>query len=128
MPEINGVSVPFLPAGGVDGLSRKPSQTLKGTGSVPFEDVFREELGKVKFSGHAKTRMTGRDIALSDTEMTRLESAVDKATEKGAKESLVLYPDKAFIVSVPNRTVITAMDRQQLDNGVITNIDSAVMA
>ena len=38
------------------------------------------------------------------------------------------FGDKAFIVNVPNKTVITAMDKAQLMSNVITNIDSAVIA
>jgi flagellar operon protein len=52
---------------------------------------------------------------------------VDKAEAKGAKESLVLVDDVALVVSVKNRTVITAVDRQHLKENVFTNIDSAVV-
>ena len=34
----------------------------------------------------------------------------------------------AFVVSVPNRTVITAVDRDHMKQQVFTNIDSAVIA
>lgn len=33
----------------------------------------------------------------------------------------------AFIVSVPNQTVITAMDQTEADENVFTNIDGAVI-
>ena len=35
--------------------------------------------------------------------------------------------DLGFIVSVPSRTVITALDSSRLDGGVITGIDAAVV-
>jgi flagellar operon protein len=60
--------------------------------------------------------------------MKRLESAVAKAGDKGAKDSLVMLRDMAFIVSVRNRTVITALNGEQTHNNVFTNIDSAVVA
>ena len=72
--------------------------------------------------------MISRDINLSDAEMQKLESAVDRAEQKGAKESLILFENKAFIVSIPNKTVITAVDREHLNSNVITDIDSAVIA
>jgi flagellar operon protein len=53
---------------------------------------------------------------------------VDRAEEKGARDSLVLLRDMAFIVSVSNRTVVTAMDGERLKENVFTNIDSAVIA
>ena len=53
---------------------------------------------------------------------------MDKAGQKGGQDSLVLLRDMAFIVSVPNKTVVTAMDADQVKENVFTNIDSAVIA
>jgi flagellar operon protein len=52
---------------------------------------------------------------------------VDRAAAKGARESLVMMDDVALVVSVKNRTVITAVDRAHLKDNVFTNIDSAVI-
>jgi flagellar operon protein len=52
---------------------------------------------------------------------------IEKAAQKGAKESLVMIDDIALVVSVRNRTVITAVDQQHLKENVFTNIDSAVI-
>ena len=66
--------------------------------------------------------------------MGRLSEAVDRAEAKGAREALVLMPgaertdDLALVVSVKNRTVITAMDGNSIQDNVFTNIDSAVVA
>jgi flagellar operon protein len=59
--------------------------------------------------------------------VAKINSAVDKAAAKGAKESLILMQDMALIVSVPNRTVVTAMDKQSMQDNVFTQIDSAVI-
>ena len=40
----------------------------------------------------------------------------------------IAYEAGAFVVSVPNRTVITAVDRDHMREHVFTNIDSAVIA
>jgi flagellar operon protein len=53
--------------------------------------------------------------------------ALDKAAAKGVEDTLVLTPEAALIVSVKNRTVITAMDRSNLNGNVFTNIDGAVI-
>lgn len=127
MPEIGGVNIPFMPAGGVNELKRSTTQPQKNN-STNFDKVFAEELEKVKFSGHAETRMKSRNINLSEVEMLRLEEALNKAETKNAKDSLVFMDDKAFIVSVPNRTVITMFSRDQMNENVVTNIDSAVFA
>lgn len=128
MPELSGINIPFVPAGGVRELNRPQPTTPQTSSGVNFNDIFQEELQKLKFSGHAKTRMQTREITISDAEMLRLESAVNKANSKGANESLVIMDEKAFIVSVANKTVITAMDKSQLEQDVITNIDSVVFA
>ncbi|MFR4382765.1 MAG: flagellar protein, partial [Roseburia sp.] len=44
------------------------------------------------------------------------------------KESLVVVDSLAFIVNVPSRTVVTAMDQNESENNVFTNIDGAVIA
>jgi flagellar operon protein len=123
---INGVRVPFLPARGVDGLKER-TQT-GGTEKSSFENVLQEELRGLTFSRHARERLETRNIQLNDADMTNLQRAVNRAEEKGAQDSLVLLRDMAFIVSVPNRTVVTAMDSEHMKENVFTNIDSAVIA
>jgi flagellar operon protein len=123
---INGVRVPFLPARGVDGLKAR-TQT-GGTDKSSFENVLQEELRGLTFSRHARERLEARNMQLNDADMTNLQRAVNRAEEKGAQDSLVLLRDMAFIVSVPNRTVVTAMDSEHIKENVFTNIDSAVIA
>jgi flagellar operon protein len=123
---VNGVTVPFLPVGGAEGLREKQPLQLPGEGS--FESVFQQELQHLKFSRHAQQRLEARQIELTETDMGRLESAVERAARKGGQDSLILLRDLAFIVNVPNRTVVTAMDGENLRENVFTNIDSAVIA
>ena len=52
-------------------------------------------------------------------------AAIEQA---GGRPALVLLRDLAFIVSVKNRTVVTAIDGEHLRDNVFTNIDSAVVA
>jgi len=82
----------------------------------------------LKFSAHAEQRMRDRNIRLSDVELARLRDAVDRARAKGARESLVMMDNAAFVVSVRNQTVITAVDLESMKQNVFTNIDSAVIA
>ena len=72
-------------------------------------------------------RLDQRDIALSEDQSSRLEAGVQKASEKGIKESLVIVDSLAFIVNVPNQTVVTAMDQTESMDNVFTNIDGAVI-
>ena len=123
---VNGVRVPFLPVCGVDGFKAPQPPDLQK--DRVFDRVLQEELRGLIFSRHAQERLEARKIRLSETDMTELQQAVTRAEEKGGKDSLVLLRDMAFIVSVKNRTVVTAMDSEHLKENVFTNIDSAVVA
>lgn len=93
----------------------------KGT---DFQTILQDRL---KVSGHAQTRLQSRGIELSSQDWDRVLGGVDRAAAKGAKESLVLCDDVAMVVSIKNRTVITAVDKDHLKENVFTNIDSAVI-
>ena len=96
----------------------------------PFDSVFQTAVDRglgVKFSAHAKERLQSRNIELTDNDLSRIQSAVDKAASKGARSSLLVMDKAALIVSVTNRTVITAVDNSSLKENVFTNIDSAVI-
>jgi flagellar operon protein len=93
-----------------------------------FDQVLERELTGVKFSQHALQRLQSRNINIDQAGLAKLSSAVDKAAQKGAKESLVLMGnDLALVVSVKNKTVITAMDGASIKDNVFTNIDSAII-
>lgn len=81
----------------------------------------------LKFSAHAMQRLSDRKIAIDQATMAKVTEAVDKADSKGVDDTLVLTRDLALIVSVKNRTVITAMDRGSMTGNVFTNIDGAVI-
>ena len=53
---------------------------------------------------------------------------MNKAAAKGSKDALVMMDDTAMVVSVKNRTVITALPKEQARDNVFTNIDAAVIA
>jgi flagellar operon protein len=82
----------------------------------------------VQFSGHALQRIERRQIDVSPQTLVRLQEGVARAAGKGARESVVLVDGTAFVVSVKNRTVITAVDPGHMRDHVFTNIDSAVIA
>lgn len=124
MAEINGVKVPFVPI-----VQNNEIPKSKGTRSTSrFEQMFKTELEKLSFSSHATKRLESRDIHLSNEEISRLNEAVKKAQAKGSKDSLVMMNDTAFIVNIPNKTVVTAMYVGQGEENIFTNIDSVVFA
>ena len=52
---------------------------------------------------------------------------MQRANEKGIKDSLVIMDKLAFIVNVPSATVVTAMDQLDNSENIFTNIDGAVI-
>lgn len=107
--------------------SQTPGQkTTKTTSESSFAKVLDQAQG-VKFSQHAQDRLKSRNISFSAEELQQLEGAVNSVAQKGGKDSLVMLGDAALVVSVKNRTVVTAMDRSQMKGNVFTNIDSAVV-
>ena len=81
----------------------------------------------VKFSKHADMRLKQREITLTDEQLSRLNVGTQKAGLKGIKESLVIMDDLAFIVNTQNNTVVTAMDKNNNEENIFTNIDGAVI-
>ncbi|MBQ8591448.1 MAG: flagellar protein [Lachnospiraceae bacterium] len=108
----------------------KPVQTSDAKG-ISFQDILLQKSGMVseelKFSKHASNRLLDRNIQLTDNQLERLNSGTRKAGEKGIHESLVIVDQLAFIVNVPNNTVITAMDQTEARDNIFTNIDGAVI-
>jgi flagellar operon protein len=126
MAEINGISVPFIPIVGNESVS---SQKVGKGATSSFDAIFKEELEKVKFSNHALKRLESRNIQLSEDDISKIQDAVDKAESKGSIDSLVMMNDKTgFIVNIPNKTVVTAIDVKESSENVFTNIDSVVFA
>ncbi len=81
----------------------------------------------VQFSNHAVQRLQRRSINVEPGTLQRLDDAVGKAAGKGARDAVVFVDGTAFVVSVRNKTVITAVDRDHMRDHVFTNIDSAVI-
>jgi len=98
--------------------------------ALSFEAMLKRAEGQSAqpvFSKHAQSRMALRDIALSSQELTKLSDAISKAKDKGSRSTLILMGERAFIVSVPDNTVVTAMKGRDLKENVFTQIDGAVI-
>ena len=112
-------------------LNKKRTTVDTANQNISFTEVLKskqtEADTELKFSKHAASRLADRQIDLTEEQMRRLENGTKKASEKGIQESLVLIDQLAFIVSVKNNTVITAMDQKEANDNIFTNIDGAVI-
>jgi flagellar operon protein len=102
------------------------------TGQTPaFADLLQEAARKkgasLTFSKHAIERLDARQIEVSPQLIEKMSAAVDRAGSKGVTEALLLNGDTAFIVNVPNRTVVTSMNGGEMRENIFTNIDGAVI-
>ena len=105
--------------------------TVRDSEGLSFKDIWEKKTAdtceELHFSKHAANRMADRSITLSDNQLNRLTEGAKKAGEKGIRESLVMVDQLAFIINVPNNTVITAMDQRETNENIFTNIDGAVI-
>lgn len=113
-------------------LSPKKGSREDTNQTISFDEVFKQKsieqsIGDLKFSKHATNRLADRGIELNQNQLERLAGGARKAGQKGIEESLVLVDDLAFIVNVPNKTVVTAMDSTRTDENIFTNINGAVI-
>ncbi|MCL2099699.1 MAG: hypothetical protein FWH24_04605 [Oscillospiraceae bacterium] len=93
-----------------------------------FKEVLLERVRLNKpelvVSKHAKLRAEQRNI---DIDLEKINLAVVKAADKNLKNVLVLSAEAAFIVSVDNNVLVTAMSGEDMRENVITNIDGTVI-
>lgn len=95
-----------------------------------FGNILAETINKsseINFSKHAVKRVADHNIELSDDSINRLNEGVKLASEKKLEEPLILVGDTAFLVNVPNKTVITAVNSGKMKGNVFTNIDGTVI-
>jgi len=108
--------------------SQRPGSTGKANASKPsvsFDQALQAE--ELKISKHAQKRLDARSISLTQNDHARLNEALSSLEQKGARDSLVLMGELALVVNVPSKTVVTAIQREQMQEQVFTNIDSTIL-
>ncbi len=116
---------------GIEAAGVSPAKDIAANSSGKtdeFQQVLDAKIRQeVKFSGHALERLQKRNIVLTKERLEKINDAVQKAHQKGSRESLVLMDNLALIVSIKNNTVITAIDNKRIKENVFTNIDSTIV-
>ncbi len=107
-------------------VSQPKAKETKGLSeSVSFDSILQE--AELKVSKHATKRLDSRQIDLAKMDQAQLKSAIETLEKKGARDSLVLMGDLAFIINVPSKTLVTAISKEQMRDQVFTNIDSTIL-
>lgn len=102
------------------------SQSSKLLNGPSFKEVF-ENTSSIKFSKHAESRLRSRDVQLDQSQIQRMEQALEKAEAKGVKDTLLLMDNMAFIANTKSRTIITTVPKENMEENIFTNIDGAVI-
>ena len=116
--------------------------TLQGPPTAGFEQALERLLDPppaadpppldvedgVVLSRHAQARLRSRGLTLDEADRATLSTAVDALQGRGARKALVLTDDRAFIVGVERRTIITVMGRDEALGQVFTDLDSTYVA
>lgn len=120
----SGRMMPYDPIG-------QNSRTNKATTNknVAFKDILDKatKSQEIKVSNHAQQRLQQRNIVLDQRDLDKLQNAMKNAEKKGAREAVLFYKDTAFVTSIRNNTIITAVDSKGTEENIFTNIDSAVI-
>ena len=112
---------------------RSVTSTAQKQNDSKFNDLLQMQMRdqevqsqEVTFSKHARTRAEERGIEITQGLIDQLKGGMIRAQAKGAKNVLAMDEDKAFIINVPNKKVITAITQDEMGESVFTNIDGAV--
>ncbi|MCG6170709.1 flagellar operon protein [Anoxybacillus sp. LAT_35] len=102
-------------------------QAAVQTEQQSFRDALVKAEQTLKISKHAQQRLQERNIHINDEQWALIGQKVVEAKQKGVRDSLVITNEAALIVSAVNQTVITAMDRNEAQSQLFTNINGAII-
>ncbi|PRR77529.1 hypothetical protein CLLI_23030 [Clostridium liquoris] len=105
-------------------------KTVNKKESTNFDSILKNKIDKKEsfiISNHALERLKERNIVFNEQDMKKINEGINKAGQKGCKDSVILYKDTALVTSIKNRTIITALSKNGSEGNVFTNIDSLII-
>ncbi|WP_067838579.1 TIGR02530 family flagellar biosynthesis protein [Amphibacillus sediminis] len=103
-------------------------RTQAKSSTQPFREVLNQaQTSQLKISKHAQHRLNERNITISEDKWKEIAFQVNEAKQKGITDSLVVTNDATLLVSATNQTVVTAMDRQEAQSRIFTNINGTII-
>lgn len=91
-----------------------------------FQSVLKQ-VTELKISKHAKQRMVERNIQINDEKWQQIHHKVFEAKQKGVTDALVVVDNATLIVSAKNNTVVTALNKDEANNKIFTNINGTIL-
>jgi flagellar operon protein len=137
MSKVNSFLIPNVSSLPSDSQKAEKLNTLKQGEKSEFKGLIEEQLRHpqvteknvgtdVNVSTHAMKRLQERNIELDGNEYMKLKEAVSKLRAKGGHDSLVITQKAAYVVDVDKNTVVTAVDKNNMNENVFTKIDSTI--
>lgn len=137
MSKVNSFLIPNVSSLPSDVQKAEQANTLKKGQQSEFKglmdkellqpNVTQKDIGKdVNVSSHAMKRLQERNIELDGNEYMKLKEAVSKLRAKGGHDSLVITNKAAYVIDVDKNTVVTAVDKNNMNENVFTKIDSTI--
>jgi flagellar operon protein len=137
MSKVNSFLIPNVSSLPSDVQKAEQKNTLKTGEKSEFKGLMDKELlqphvtkkdigSDVNVSTHAMKRLQERNIELDGNEYMKLKEAVSKLRAKGGHDSLVITNKAAYVVDVDKNTVVTAVDKNNMNENVFTKIDSTI--
>jgi flagellar operon protein len=137
MSKVNSFLIPNVSSLPSDAQKAEKSNALKSGEKSEFKGLMDKELlqpqvtpkdigPELKVSTHATKRLQERNIELDGNEYMKLKEAMGKLRAKGGHDSLVITNKAAYVVDVDKNTVVTAVDKNNMNENVFTKIDSTI--
>jgi flagellar operon protein len=111
---------------------KQTNAKAQSNSGISFNELFNNVVStpkteSLRLSAHAQKRLDERNIIMDSQLENSLKDAIKELSAKGAKDSLVVTKEGAFLINVPSRTMVTAMGAEEMRDGIVTNIDSVSM-
>lgn len=137
MSKVNSFLIPNVSSLPSDSQKAEKANTLKEGEKSEFKGLIDQQLRQpqvtekhvgqdVNVSTHAMKRLQERNIELDGNEYMKLKEAMGKLRTKGGHDSLVITNKAAYVVDVDKNTVVTAVDKNNMNENVFTKIDSTI--
>jgi flagellar operon protein len=137
MAKVNSLLIPNVSSLPTDVKSGEQANALRAGEKSEFKGFIEREFlqpqvspsdvgAKVNVSTHAVKRLQERNIELDGNEYMKLKEAIGKLRAKGGHDSLVITNKAAYVVDVDKNTVVTAVDKNNMNENVFTKIDSTI--
>ncbi|MBY0518416.1 MAG: hypothetical protein K2P81_16010 [Bacteriovoracaceae bacterium] len=129
MARINELLIPNVTSVPSKGKAETSNRLTPGQKSE-FDQFVKESSqtpkNGVELSSHAAKRLEERNISFDGQEYLKLQEALGKLRMKGGHDSLVITNKAAYVMDVDRGMVVTAVDRESMNENVFTKIDSTI--